>query len=137
MELFPNKFKLVLMKKTSAGLMEAKRLRIDPLKKERDYRKVKYEYDLSEVSHRKGRTYFIYKDMDDKTTLSFNKLPSGTDADDPDSKMFERLIRIALAAVGQDYGLMMLIIVGVLGLFGGIILGQLLGPMFGGGAPVK
>lgn len=137
--MFEPKYKLWLLKKTLDGYTVVKRKGFSP-----DDRIVKvrglgqYDLDIEDVSYRKGRTFFLFKDAITGETLTFFKVR--TNISDPlEAETFNAtgLVKMALSQVAGDYGLMMMIVVGVMGLFGGIILGQFLPGIFGGGGGSK
>lgn len=122
--MWPNiEYKLVLLKMGNPPV-RIKTLKIDIGETEKTWRKKTYYYTSDDISYRDKRKYLIYKDIDNgNTILRWGKRDAPIDPEEPGSKTFKGLIRQALASMGGEYGLALVLIVGIAGIVGGFLLG--------------
>lgn len=134
--LLKTKYEIIFVKKLNEGYNEigepktvydyAGKTRINPLLSEKIFKGHPLKYNMTEVSYRKGNKAYIFKDIDNGQTVM--KLGSDNWEVPQDSKF--NLTKIQLIKEGlnnssqANYGLLILIIVGVMGLLGGLLLGM-------------
>lgn len=132
--MWPNiEYKLVLLK-AGNPYTQVKQIGIDIAESEKVWRKKTYYYTADDISYRRGRKYFIYKDVDSGNTILRWGKRDEISPMEPGARTFTGLIKQALSSMGGEYGLAMLLIVGVAGVVGGLLLGiSPLGDWFTGG----
>lgn len=134
--LLKTKYWIFLVKKLNEGYNEVGepktvyeyygKTRINPLLTEILYKGKPFKYSLTEISFRKGNKSIIFKDIDNGQTVM--KLGSDNWDCPVDGKFNTTKMLIAKQALNNsnqaNYGLLILIIVGVMGLLGGVLLGM-------------
>lgn len=139
--MWPNiEYKLVLLKKTAdKRFVQVKQLGVDIAKNQKLWRKNTYYYTAEDISYSRGRKNFIFKDVDSgNTVFRWGKLDAAVEPTEPGADTFKGLIRQALASMGGEYGLALVIIVGIAGIVGGFLLGASpLGQYFHGNQTVS
>lgn len=135
--MWPNiEYKLVILKKTSdQRFVFVKQLGIDIAKDRKVWRKNTYFYSAADISYTRGRKSFIFKELENgNTILRWGKTDAAVAPTEPGADTFKGLIHQALSSMGGEYGLAMLLIVGIAGVVGGLLLGiSPLGDWFTGG----
>lgn len=122
--LFGAKYKLVLLTKTADGYVYVKQKKVRVGKTELNIDGRPFYVDVSASSYVKGRTHYIYMDYVTGETLNYRE-HGGLTPDEAEGKAADRLTKIAMmAAGGENFGLIMLIVVAVAGLAIGFLLGQ-------------
>lgn len=118
--MFGNQYKMVIVK--NLGTQEdplyeqIRQLNVDIKKDSKTWKGKTFFYTLKEISYRKGRKHFIYKDIDTGDAVLTGRAICAVPPDDVDEKNEKALVKAAVKAAESPYGLAMLILALVAGL---------------------
>lgn len=129
MELFPQKYQIVIGNETKQGFTELKRLRVNLLDQSRGYDGGNYDFTQDSFTHHKGRNHFAYFDKKTAKCITYGSIESDVNAEDSDTRNARGLVRTAIQNATSSYGLAMVILAAVAGLGGGLFIGVAVAPM--------
>lgn len=125
--MFGNNYKMVLVKNTGTTeqpLYErVKELKLKLKDQKATWKGLTFYYTLKEIAYRKGRTNYVFKDIDTgDAVLQLGRGICAVPPDDVDEKSEMRLVKTAVQQAGSAYGTIVLILAIVAGFGIGFVL---------------